>query len=122
MLPFARMRAVLVALGVLMAGPLTAQSALAVPAGKLGKPREYQPENPTDEERPRKKTRIHAWEEAEPAQEPVTDFPWMPLGLTLLTFAVVAPFAWSAYRQTMEEMKPPVDSNQPRRRRPPRAE
>jgi hypothetical protein len=67
----------------------------------------YQPTELTDEQREAANTRARykmgTWRETQlPPPEP--RFPWMPIGFTLLTFAVVAPFAWSSYRHHVGEI------------------
>jgi hypothetical protein len=91
--------------------------------GRRGKPQDFQATEMTDEEREaarvRARYRMGTWREAEPVQaEP--KFPWMPIGFTLLSFAVVAPFAWNAYRGTAKELANTATFGpQPRRRRAP---
>jgi hypothetical protein len=43
----------------------------------------------------------------------------MQVGFTLLAFAIVAPFAWSAYRGTAEELTNGMNVRGRRRRRAP---
>ena len=78
----------------------------------------YQPTELTEDEREaaRSKARykMGTWKESKvpPPERPI---PWMPLGFTLLTFAVVAPFAWAAFRRHVEEA-PDVNAIGSRRR------
>jgi hypothetical protein len=60
----------------------------------------------TEEEREaarhRARNKMGTWRETV-LPPPESHFPWMPLGFTLLTFAVVTPFAWSSYRRHVEQ-------------------
>jgi hypothetical protein len=85
--------------------------------GTQGKPQEFVPTELTEKEREaaRVRARYHmgVYREDEDLP-PETRFPWVQLGATLLTFAVVSPFAWSAYKRHVGEA--PAALDKPRRR------
>jgi hypothetical protein len=104
---------------IVLAGLSYGASALAEDR-RPGKPKTFQPTELTEKEREEAKTRarykIGTWQEAE-ADAPEAPFPWMPVGFTLLTLAVVAPFAWSAYRRTAKELEHVAEVHAPVKRR-----
>jgi hypothetical protein len=77
-------------------------------AERKGQLRDFEPTEKTEAEREaarvKARYRIETWRETDPLPEE-PKFPWMPLGITLLSFAVVAPFAWSAYRGTSKDLR-----------------
>lgn len=100
-------------------------SALSVPAKgepRRGKPGQFQVAEQTDQEleatRVRARHRITTWREAKPEPQAVK-FPWMQVGFTLLALAIAAPFAWSSYRGTAEELTNGMTFRGRRRRRAP---
>ena len=83
------------------------QDQKATKPGPRGQVKAYLPTELTEEEREaarvRARYKMGTWRESE-APPPEFAFPWMPLGFTLLIFALAAPFAWSAYRRDAKEM------------------
>lgn len=82
-----------------------------------GKPQEFVPTEMTEKEREaarvRARYRMGVFHEDEDIPQE-TKFPWMQIGFTLLTFAIVSPFAWSSYKRHIGEG--PRTPEKPRRR------
>lgn len=81
------------------------------------KPAEFQEISEEDRAaaRVRARNKVSTWREADPVPE--YQFPWMPIGFTVLTLGIAAPFAWAAYNRHAKELRErEAAAPQPRRR------
>ncbi len=81
----------------------------AVAQRPAARPQEFQQREQTAQQREESKTKarykMNTWHEADENQPQEFSFPWMPIGFTLLCFAVVTPFAMAMYRRMSAELE-----------------
>lgn len=103
-------------------GLLTGATALAANE-RRHKPADYQEITEEDRSaaRDRARHKVRQWREADPMPE--YHFPWMPIGFTVLTLGLAAPFAWAAYNRHAKELRERAAlAPQPRKRTKPTTE
>jgi hypothetical protein len=93
----------------LMTMALVLSSVSAVAQRPAAAPKEFRAGEQTVQQREEARTKarykMNTWHEADDNLPQEFQFPWMPIGFTLLCFAVVTPFAMAMYRRMSAELE-----------------